>query len=546
MLAALVFLAADKGAFRVWDTKYFAIFQSNNLDAFSTREKARDAMENMEVLYYGEGAESIVSSVKVKGGEQSFITNGRTEASSHLEGQQVMFALSHLPMLLHENPRKVLVVGLGSGMTLGAISVHPGLEELTLAEIEPKVLGVARTFERYNHRVLDNPKLKIVFNDGRNFLLTTPEKFDVITADPIHPWFRGASYLYTLEYFKLASQHLLPGGMLCQWLPLYELTPLDLKSIVRTFGRSFAYTMMFLTHYDAELIGSNAPIRLDESSLDRRIAAAPAVSQDLTRVMMGSADDLLSYFLMGTDGMRAFGRGGVVNTDDNLYLEFSAPLAVGKSRLMAEDVEALLEHRESVLPYLARPAGEAARRAQERKWAANLEAQGVYGRALVAYLAGPSAASRFAPLMDELERRYPRYAPARFLETEYRSAAEKTPTLIQKVTLHLLAGEKLVVKEISAVEAPVGPERSAVVFVDNDARVIYGQLYVSGPRKAEFIARFVRDVMGSIEKVYGEAALVAQSGKGQFPDADATLHAIREIISSKVKENEKKADTWTG
>ena len=217
--SSLVFLAFNQNALRVWDMKYFAIFRSNQPEAFRTPEMAREAVENTDILYYGEGVEAIVSSIKIKGGEQSFNTNGRIEASSHLQALQCQFTLGHLPMLLNKNPRKVLVVGLGSGMTLGATSVHPSVEQITLLEIEPKVMGVAKTFEKYNHHVLDHPKLKIIFNDGRNYLMTSKNKFDVITADPIHPWFRGAGYLYTTEYFKLASEHLLPGGVVCQWLP---------------------------------------------------------------------------------------------------------------------------------------------------------------------------------------------------------------------------------------------------------------------------------------------------------------------------------------
>jgi spermidine synthase len=123
--------------------------------------------------------------------------------------------------------------------------------------------------------------------------MTSKEKFDVITADPIHPWFRGAGYLYTTEYFKLASEHLLPGGVTCQWLPIYEMTPEDLRSVVRTFREHFRYTMLWLTHYDAELVGSNSPIMIDEAELGRRIAE-PRISADLKRVLMGSATDFLS------------------------------------------------------------------------------------------------------------------------------------------------------------------------------------------------------------------------------------------------------------
>jgi len=540
-LALIIFLGANRTSLRIWDQKYFAVFRSNQLEAFSSPDRIRDAMENTQVLYYGEGSESIVSSIKVKGGEQSFITNGRVEASSHLQGQQNMFALSHLPMLLHKEPKKVLVIGLGAGMSLGAISVHPGLEELLLVELEPKVLGVARTFGPYNHKVLDNPKLKIIFNDGRNYLLTTQKKFDVITADPIHPWFRGAGYLYTSEYFKLAAGHLLPGGILCQWLPIYELSTADLKSIVKTFNQHFKYTMLFLTHYDAELVGSNAPILVDEERLDRRISHT-AISADLKRVMMGSADDMLSYFLMGTSGMREFGKDGVVNTDENLYLEFSAPFSIGKNQVMGANVTALLGHQESILPYLVSPADARAKARKARKWASSQEAQKVFGKALVLFLDGQSTRPEFSALMNELRNGYPWYAPAKFLRGEYQSEAETNPSLIQSTFLHLTMGGKRIVKEISAVLVPVSKERAAVVFVDNAERVIYGQLYFSGPGKEARISGFVRDTMTAIADEYKKEAEIAVKQKRNFPEAGATLSKVKEVVFLKVKEYEKEAD----
>jgi spermidine synthase len=535
-LAVLLFLALSHNAFRIWDTKYFAIFRSNQLEAFDTPEKIRDAVENTEVLFYGEGVETIVSAIKVKGGEQSFVTNGRIEASSHLQGQQVMFALSHLPMLLHKNPKKVLVVGLGSGMTLGAISVHPSVEQVTLVEIEPKVIGVAKTFENYNHHVLDNPKLKIVFNDGRNFLLTTKNKYDVITADPIHPWFRGAGYLYTTEYFKQVSEHLLPGGIICQWLPIYELSPEDLKSVVITFMQHFKYTLLWLTHYDAELIGSNTPIRFDEAELNKRIVE-PAISNDLKRVMMGSATDLLSYFVMGTHGMEAFSEGGVINTDDNLYLEFSAPFSIGNPSVMKANVNAIVQYRESILPYLVAPTDKKERAQQEKRWATHPEAIQMTSQALGLFLNGEAKTSEFIRLMEQLDRQYPQFAPARFLKNETMTALRREPKLLQKVALILLneKGAKIRV-EISAVLVPVSDERVSVVFVDNDARVIYGELYFSGLKKEEYIQQLVNEIMVSIRMAYYHDAMDALQQGDRFPLAALTLRKIKERITVKLKE----------
>jgi spermidine synthase len=533
--AAVLFLALNQDALRIWNMKYFAIFRSNQPDAFRTPEMAREAVENTDVLYYGEGIESIVSSIRIKGGEQSFITNGRIEASSHLQALQCQFTLGHLPMLLNKDPKKVLVVGLGSGMTLGATSVHPSVEQITLLEIEPKVMGVAKTFEKYNHHVLDHPKLRIVFNDGRNFLMTSKNKFDVITADPIHPWFRGAGYLYTTEYFKLASEHLLPGGIICQWLPIYELTPEDLKSVVSTFREHFKYTMLWLTESDAELIGSNSPIVIDEAELERRIAE-PAIHSDLNRVMMGSATDFLSYFMMGTEGMRKFGHGGIINTDDNLYLEFSAPFSIATPSVMEANVHAIVRYRESILPYLITVQGKAAQAEQKKRWATHPEAVEMLGRALALFLGGRFRTLEFKKSMEELDRTFPGYAPARFLKNEYQTALSLSPTLLEKTDFILVneSGTKIVT-EISAVLVPISKGRASIMFVDNKARVIFGQLYVSDYDKNQFVTRFVNEVMIHVRTVYQKEVENALKHGGTFPLAEPTLRKIKEMITSEVQ-----------
>ena len=536
-VAALLFLALNQNTLRMWDMKYFAIFRSNQPEAFRTPEMIREAVENTEVLYYGEGVEAIVSSIKIKGGKQSFITNGRIEASSHLQALQCQFTLGHLPMLLNKNPRNVLVVGLGSGMTLGATSVHSSVENITLLEIEPKVVGVAKTFEKYNHHVLDDPKLKIIFNDGRNFLMTSKNKFDVITADPIHPWFRGAGYLYTSEYFKLASEHLLPGGVICQWLPIYEMTPEDLKSVVRTFREHFRYTMLWLTHYDAELVGSNSPILIDEAELDRRIAE-PTIFGDLSRVMMGSATDFLSYFVMGTEGMKNFSNGGILNTDDNLYLEFSAPFSIATPSVMETNVYAIIKYRESISPYLVTPKGKMAQAEQQKRWANHPEAVEMTGRALGLFLGGRLNTSEFKKSMEELDKKFSGYAPARFLKSEVQTVLSMSPALLQKTAFVLLNKDGMkVVTEISAVLVPISEKRASIMFVDNQARVVYGQLYVSDFDKNEFVNRFVNDVMARIRGVYQKEVENALRQGRALPSVEPVLRKIKQTIAAEVEKD---------
>jgi spermidine synthase len=423
-------------------------------------------------------------------------------------------------------------------MTLGATSVHPGVETITLLEIEPKVIGVAKTFEKYNHDVLRSPKLKIVFNDGRNFLMTSKKKFDVITADPIHPWFRGAGYLYTTEYFKLASEHLLPGGIICQWLPIYEMTPEDLKSVVRTFGEHFRYTMLWLTHYDAELVGSNSPILIGEAELDRRIKE-PAILSDLGRVRMGSATDFLSYFVMGTEGMRNFGEGGILNTDNHLYLEFSAPFSIATSSVMEANVRAIIKYRESILPYLVPPKGRMAQVEQRRRWADHPEAVAMTGRALSFFLGGGLHTPEFKESMEELEKKFPGFAPARFLKDEVEGALSMAPRLLQSTAFLLLNEDGLrSMTEISAVLVPISKERASIMFIDNKARVIYGQLYVSDYEKSDFVSRFVNEVMVHIRAVYQKEVENALRQGGTLPSAERALRKIKETIAGQAQKND--------
>jgi spermidine synthase len=414
---AVLTVALVPDIWQLWDPNLYAIYQTSTPGDFSSREKIREALSNTDVLYYGEGVSSSVSVVRSGQdmGFMRFITNGRIEASNNASDAQCQYSLGHIPMLLNKDPKKVFVLGLGSGMTLGATLAHPGVEQVTLAEIEPKVLGVARCFEDYNHHALDNPKLKIVFNDGRNFLLTTEERFDVITADPIHPWFSGVGYLYSDEYFNLAAKRLNPGGIACQWLPLYELSEENLKSIVRTFQKNFAYTMIWLNNIDAELIGSNSPIVIDEQELERRIGA-PEVKKDLELVKMGSARDFLSYFLMGTKGAESYSSKAMINTDDNLYLEFSAPKNIGKVSLLAINVLNISKYRESILPYLRAPMDETARSRQQKTWNDNLKAAYLYDKAHVMNVGGLNERPEYVRSLAELDAQYPSFSPLAFLK----------------------------------------------------------------------------------------------------------------------------------
>ena len=521
----------------IWDSRMYAVYQASTPGMFSTPEKTKEALDNNDIKYYAEGINSIISTVQ-SGFALYFITNGRVEASNARQDRQCQYTLGHLPMLLHPDPKKVFVLGTGSGMTLGATSVHPSVERIILAEIEPKVLGVARSFGIYNHYVLDkaNPKLKIIFNDGRNYLMTTKEKFDVITADPVHPWFSGAGYLYTTEYFKIASDHLNPGGIICQWLPVYELSEENLQTVVKSFRQNFKHSMIWLTHVDAELIGSNSPIVIDESKLEERIKE-PEVMRDLDQVKMGSAEDFLSYFIMGNEGSTSYSEKGIVNTDDNLYLEFSAPHSIGKSRVTATNVLGLLKHRESILPYLRSSDNESMRMKQKERWENNQKAAAIYDKAHVLHLTGYRETAEYTSSMQELASKFPKYAPGKFLQNEHEDMAGKfagTPRLLKQVVLEIInkKGEPVNL-QFSAVLLRNDQEKAQVYFIDNATHIVFGRLRVKGANKDPLISSFVEELMQAVEDIYTQQRNQAVASGKALPQETRLFPDIKRLVELK-------------
>ncbi len=500
--AVVVLLATGAGGHLLWDPRYFAIFANNQRELFESRARIARGLEIVDILYYHEGINETISVVRPLGGDQAFIVNGRSEATTVSADAQCQRALGHVPMLLHPDPRRVFVLGAGSGMTLGAVTRHPEAQSVTLAEIEPHVLPATRTFGDWNHRALDDPRVRVVFNDGRNFLATTNERFDVITADPIHPWSGGAAYLYTTEYFRLAASRLRPGGIVAQWLPLYELTPRDVGTVVRTFTENFAHVLVWVTWWDAELIGSNEPFVADDAALERR-AASGAVAADLAAVNMAGPGGVMSYCLTGTAGARAFAEetGGVINTDDNLFLEFSAPLSIGDPGLMARNMAALMGHRDR-----------------------DREAGRLADRAHVLALGGMTGQPEFRALLQRLDEKYPGYALASYLSREAAAVRGATPRPLVAERFYVTGPDgSLRTLDPTAVAMRPSENWAVVAIVDPATRQVYGEVYLDGEpdaldREEQACAR---DLLAALRDAWGARFTAAggppsESQAGEF------------------------------
>jgi spermidine synthase len=210
-------------------------------------------------------------------------------------------------------------------MTAGSLLDLPALEELSIFEISPAVRVAARAFESFIGRVLDDPRTRIVLADGRHALATSTEHYDLITSDPVHPWTRGSSDLYTLEHFESMARHLAPDGVASQWLPLYELSTDDVKTIVATWCACFERTSAWLTAYDLALIGSHVELP-GERALDE-LVLPPRVAASLSRVGLGSGRDVAALRVADDAALRELARGVPPMRDDRPVLEFAAPLS---------------------------------------------------------------------------------------------------------------------------------------------------------------------------------------------------------------------------
>ena len=286
-----------------------------------------------EFLFLGEGATSSIAVTLGTGGAKQFHVAGKVEASDMDIDMRLERMLGHVPALLHPHPKSVLIVGVGAGVTAGALSIHPEIERIVVCEIEPLVpISARKFFGDENHHVFDNPKVQLVFDDARHFLQTTTEKFDIITSDPIHPWVRGAATLYSEEYLRLSKDHLTPGGVATQWIPLYETDLASVKSEIGTFARVFPDTTLWNPDlleegYDLVALGRAEERPISEAELQARIDAAPVVHQSLSAVTLGTANQILSTYAGRGKDLAPWLADAQINRERNLRLQYLAGLA---------------------------------------------------------------------------------------------------------------------------------------------------------------------------------------------------------------------------
>jgi len=283
------------------------------------------ALEAGDLLYYREGAAGTVS-VRRLLGVTSLAIDGKVDASNGAD-MLTQKLLAHLPLLLHDNPRSVYIIGLGSGVTLGAALRHP-IDRADVSEISPEVVSASAYFSTENRDALSDGRVRLIVGDGRSHLLLSDDRYDVIVSEPSNPWMAGVSTLFTREFFQAARAHLQPDGILCQWAHTYNINDADLRSIVDTFLSTFPNGSAWLVGAsDLLLIGSTSPIRALESGIDSAWNRA-GVAEDLGQVGVSDAFGVLTLFIARGRDLQRYASGARVQTDDRLALEYSAPRAI--------------------------------------------------------------------------------------------------------------------------------------------------------------------------------------------------------------------------
>ena len=297
----------------------------SDLEEYSREGVRNYAVSDYELLYYKEGVTSTVTVAHATGDDNIWLANnGKIDASTTVDlPTQVL--LGHMAYLFVDDPQRVLVVGLASGISAGSAALH-GAPTVEVLEIEPAVVEASHFFDHVNNRPLERDNVRSYVNDARNHLYLAEEPYDIIVNQPSNPWISGVSNLYTLEYFELCRDRMTDDGVFVQWMQLYGMGREDLRCILRTLRRVFPHVILFSSIEEADIVmvGSGRPLNFD---LDRiqRILADPEVGADLARIGITTPEDWLTYYLMDDIDIADLEGDGPPNTDDNMRIEFSAP-----------------------------------------------------------------------------------------------------------------------------------------------------------------------------------------------------------------------------
>jgi len=301
-----------------------------------------NARGHATVLFTGEGRHSSIAISRWNAdGARQFHVSGKVEASSLAKDMRLQRMLGHIPALMHKEPKSVLIVGFGAGVTSGSFTRYPSINRIVICELEPLIPPTTTEwFGEENYRVAQDKKTQIVYDDARHFMRTATETFDIITSDPIHPFVKGSAALYSRDYFEMVKARLNPGGVVTQWVPLYESDEASVKSQIATFFDVFPGGMVFANRnegqgYDVVLVGQKDPNqKIDLNAINAKLASpayAPVV-QSLQNIDVPSAMALFSTYAGNDRDLAPWLKDALINHDYDMRLQYMAGLALNMNQ----------------------------------------------------------------------------------------------------------------------------------------------------------------------------------------------------------------------
>ena len=279
-----------------------------------------------------DASDGTVAVVSVGGNLRTIVDNYYSLGGS--EERQYEETQADLPLLLHPHPRSAFFLGLGTGITAGAALRHP-LDRLVVAELSPEVTEASRQyFGAFTNGLFTDPRADVVVDDGRQYLLATDERFDVIVSDLFIPWQVGAGNLYSKEHFETVRRRLAPGGLFAQWLPLYQLSKEEALTIVRTFAEVFPQATLWRGDFLADrpivaLVGQNESQPLDPDALVdnyRRLRGSPEIGRESVLALMGM------FYAGNLGAAKETFSAYPLNTDDRPVVEYGSPVTHREQR----------------------------------------------------------------------------------------------------------------------------------------------------------------------------------------------------------------------
>jgi spermidine synthase len=297
-----------------------------HLPADYIRSRSLLLPEGSELVTVREGITEVVAVADDRDSRRWLFTNGHPMSSTGRLDQRYMRALAHIPLLTMDQPKSVLVIGFGVGNTTHAATLHDSVRRVEVAEVSEHVLEHAGYFASVNQDVLNNPRVAVYVNDGRQHLQMQPESsYDLISLEPPPIAHAGVAALYSKEFYALARSRLEPKGYISQWLPAYQVPAATALSMIRAFLEVFPQAVLLSgAQPNLLLLGANdARIEIDPARVASTLANAPAVRQDLERLDLGTAREIVGTFLGSAQTLADATRLSVPVTDDRPVQEYS-------------------------------------------------------------------------------------------------------------------------------------------------------------------------------------------------------------------------------